>query len=56
MVDGVGKGDTMDGIPGKDATYTGYHYTKAVCETCGGINTNMSKKRVRLSEKCLLAV
>ena len=37
MVDGVGKGDTMDGIPGKDATYTGYHYTKAVCETCGGI-------------------
>ena len=43
MVDGVGKGDTMDGIPGKDATYTGYHYTKAVCETCGGINTNMSK-------------
>ena len=43
MVDGVSKGDTMDGIPGKDATYTGYHYTKAVCETCGGINTNMSK-------------
>ena len=43
MVDGVGKGDTMDGIPGKDAAYTGYHYTKAVCETCGGINTNMSK-------------
>ena len=42
MVDGVGKGDTMDGIPGKDATYTGYHYTKAVCETCGGINTNMA--------------
>ena len=43
MVDGIGKGDTMDGIPGKDAAYTGYHYTKAVCETCGGINTNMSK-------------
>ena len=43
MVDGVGKGDTMDGIPGKDATYTGYHYIKAVCETCGSINTNMSK-------------
>ena len=42
MVDGVGKGDTMDGVPGKDATYTGYHYTKAVCETCGGINTNMA--------------
>lgn len=29
MVDGVGKGDTMDGIPGKDATYTGYHYARA---------------------------
>ena len=29
MVDGVGKGDTMDGIPGKDATYTGYHYGAA---------------------------
>ena len=26
---GVGKGDTMDGIPGKDATYTGYHYARA---------------------------
>ena len=42
LVGGTGKGDTMDGVPGKDATYTGYHYTKAVCETCGGINTNMA--------------
>ena len=42
MVGGNGKGDTMDGVPGKNATYTGYHYTKAVCETCGGINTNMA--------------
>lgn len=43
LVDGVNKGVTLDGIPGKDAEYTGYHYTKAVCETCGGINTNMSR-------------
>lgn len=43
MMDGVGKGDCMDGVPGKDAHYTGYHYTKAVCETCGGINTNEPK-------------
>lgn len=56
MVDGVGKGDTMDGIPGKDATYTGYHYTKAVCETCGGINTNMSKSEygyLKMSTGCM---
>lgn len=25
MMDGVGKGDCMDGVPGKDAYYTGYH-------------------------------
>lgn len=43
MVDGVGKGSVLDGTPGKDAYYTGYHYTKAVCETCGSLNTNMSK-------------
>ena len=43
MVDGEGKGSVLDGTPGVDAYYTGYHYTKAVCETCGGINTNMSK-------------
>ena len=43
MVDGEGKGSILDGVPGQDATYTGYHWTKAVCETCGGINTNMAK-------------
>lgn len=37
MVDGVGKGDTMDGIPGKDATYTGYHY---ICAPLRGDVTN----------------
>lgn len=43
MIDGEGKGSILDGVPGKDAYYTGYHWTKAVCETCGGINTNMGE-------------
>jgi len=43
MIGGEGKGAVLDGVPGQDATYTGYHWTKAVCETCGGINTNMAK-------------
>ena len=43
MVDGEGKGSILDGVPGEDASYTGYHWTKAVCEVCGGINTNMAK-------------
>ena len=44
LIGGEGKGAVLDGVPGQDAYYTGYHWTKAVCETCGGINTNMSKK------------
>ena len=28
---------------GQDAYYTGYHWTKAVCQTCNGPNTNMGK-------------
>ena len=40
LADGTGKGSILDGTPGKDAYYTGYHWTKAVCETCGGINAN----------------
>ena len=43
FVDGSGKGSILDGVPGEDAYYTGYHWTKAVCETCGSINTNMAK-------------
>ena len=43
MIDGEGKGSILDGVPGQDAYYTAYHWTKAVCETCGGINTNMAK-------------
>lgn len=40
MVDGEGKGSILDGTPGVDAYYTGYHWTKAVCETCGTLNSN----------------
>lgn len=41
MVDGESAGYILDGVPGVDATYTGYHWTKAVCEACGGMNTNV---------------
>lgn len=40
MIGGEGKGNVNDGTPGKDATYTGYHWTKAVCDTCGTLNSN----------------
>ncbi len=40
-LDTQSRGDLMDGTPGVDATYTGYHWTKAVCKTCGTVNSNM---------------
>ena len=40
-LDGKSKGDLLDGTPGVDSFYTGYHWTKAVCEVCGTINSNM---------------
>lgn len=43
MADGETMGTILDGTPGKDAYYTGYHWTKAVCETCGSLNTNLGK-------------
>lgn len=42
MVGGSGTGTILDGVPGQNASYTGYHWTKAVCETCGTVNSNMS--------------
>lgn len=42
LVGGTGTGNILDGTPGVDAVYTGYHWTKACCETCGTINSNMS--------------
>ncbi len=37
-IDGEGRGNLDDGTPGVDAYYTGYHWTKSVCQTCGTIN------------------
>ena len=37
-IDGVSKGNTDSGTPGLDAYFTGYHYTKSVCQNCGTIN------------------
>lgn len=42
LLGGAGTGTILDGIPGQNASYTGYHWTKAVCETCGTVNSNMS--------------
>lgn len=41
MIGGEGTGTILDGTPGVDAYYTGYHWTKAVCINCGTINSNM---------------
>ena len=39
LIDGFGTGNLDDGTPGIDAFYTGYHYTKSICQTCGTINS-----------------
>lgn len=41
LIGGEGTGAVMDGTPGKDAYYTGFHWTKACCNTCGTLNSNM---------------
>ena len=41
LIGGSGTGTILDGTPGVNATYTGYHWTKACCETCGTMNANM---------------
>ncbi len=38
MLDGENIGNLDDGTPGIDAYYTGYHWGKSVCQTCGTIN------------------
>ena len=40
LADGSGTGIVLDGTPGVDAYYTGYHWNKSVCEMCGHFNTN----------------
>jgi hypothetical protein len=39
MLDGKSKGNVDSGTPGVDAYYTGYHWTKSVCQNCGTINS-----------------
>lgn len=39
-LDGVSVGNCDSGTPGVDASYTGHHWTKSICETCGTINSN----------------
>ena len=38
-LNGTVKGNTDSGTPGVDASYTGYHFTKSVCQNCGTINS-----------------
>ena len=38
LMDGEGIGNVDGGTPGLDAFYTGYHWTKSVCQICGTIN------------------
>lgn len=40
LADGVGHGPILDGTPGVDAYYTGYHWTKSMCDNCGTMNGN----------------
>ena len=37
-IDGTSKANLDDGTPGIDAFFTGYHWTKSVCEVCGTLN------------------
>ena len=39
LIDGEGTGNLDEGEPGVDAFYTGYHWTKSVCQNCGTINS-----------------
>lgn len=39
MTDNVTTGNIDDGLPGVDAFYTTYHWTKSVCQICGTINS-----------------
>jgi len=43
--DGKQKGNLDTGLPGSDSIYTGYHWAKAVCNTCGMINGNFDPIR-----------
>lgn len=38
-MDGSSKGNLDEGTPGINAYYTGYHWSKSVCQNCGTINS-----------------
>ena len=40
LMNGVDTGAILDGTPGVDAYYTGYHWTKSCCDACGTMNGN----------------
>lgn len=42
---GDSTGNVDSGLPGVDSKYTGYHWSKAVCNSCGTINGNFDKIR-----------
>ncbi len=39
MRDGESTGSILSGLPGVNATYTGYHWSKCACEVCGTMNS-----------------
>ena len=39
LIDGNGTGNLDNGTPGIDAFYTGYQWTKSICQTCGTLNS-----------------
>ena len=39
MIDGINHGNLDSGVPGVNAFYTSYHWTKNVCTICGTINS-----------------
>lgn len=53
MVDGEGTGVILDGTPGVDAVYTGYHWTKAMCDTCGTMGQPewIAEKRIGVTKE-----
>ena len=43
-IDGRGQGNLDSGTPGVDAYFTGYHWTKVVCQNCGTINSGSNQQ------------
>ena len=41
LINGGGWGNLDDGLPGVNAFYTGYHWTKSICRSCDTLNGNV---------------